>query len=125
MTSYTVVAPLVIVRCDDATTQYVYSGGVLPESANAEHVAELLEGGLIAEVGDDGLVVEEIEKVPADEPEPVTDPAEDDLLGTEPPAKPHGNAGYDAWAEYARAMGASEEDLAGLSRDEIRSLYTD
>ena len=36
---------------------------------------------------------------------------------------PGGNASADEWREYARTQGASDEDLEGLSRDDLRAAY--
>jgi len=38
--------------------------------------------------------------------------------------KPAGNASLEAWQSYAKSQGTSEEDLDGLSRDDIRSLFS-
>ena len=40
----------------------------------------------------------------------------------EPPA---GNASREAWAEFALAAGKTEHELDGLSRDQIRDMFTD
>jgi hypothetical protein len=37
--------------------------------------------------------------------------------------KPKGNASTDEWTAYALAHGKTEEDLQGLSRDDIRNLF--
>lgn len=36
---------------------------------------------------------------------------------------PRGNASLEAWQEYAKSKGATDEDLDGMTRDEIRDLY--
>ena len=36
---------------------------------------------------------------------------------------PNGNASTDEWRGYALSQGASEEDVEGLSRDDLRSIY--
>lgn len=38
--------------------------------------------------------------------------------------KPKGNASREAWVEYATAHGATDEDLEGKSRDEIRDQFS-
>lgn len=37
---------------------------------------------------------------------------------------PKGNASLATWQDYARSQGATEEDLDGLTRDELRDRYT-
>ena len=37
--------------------------------------------------------------------------------------KPAGNASLAEWAEYATALGATEDDLHGMTRDEVRDTY--
>ena len=39
------------------------------------------------------------------------------------PERPKDNASTAAWVEYARARGASEEDVEGLSRSDLIELY--
>lgn len=39
--------------------------------------------------------------------------------------EPAGNADLDAWQRYARSKGATEDDLAGKGRDELRATYTE
>jgi hypothetical protein len=41
-------------------------------------------------------------------------------VGGEPPA---GNASTDEWRDYATSRGATEDDVDGLSRDELRERY--
>ncbi|GAA4915971.1 hypothetical protein [Nesterenkonia rhizosphaerae] len=40
----------------------------------------------------------------------------------ETPKAPAGNAATNIWADYAKALGATDEDLAGLGRDEIKEF---
>lgn len=37
--------------------------------------------------------------------------------------KPAGNASIEAWQDYARSQGVSDDDLEGKSRDDLRDLY--
>jgi len=39
------------------------------------------------------------------------------------PKRPANNASTEKWAEYARALGATEEDIEGLSRADLIELY--
>lgn len=52
---------------------------------------------------------------------PVDVPAEPDVAAETAP--PSGNASADEWRGYALSQGASEEDLEGLSRRELRETY--
>lgn len=54
------------------------------------------------------------------EPGPELDLAESDGSGA-----PRGNASLEAWQEYAKSKGATDEDLDGKSRDEVRDQYAD
>lgn len=38
---------------------------------------------------------------------------------------PPGNGSREAWVDYALSQGKTEEDITGLTRDEIRALFTD
>jgi hypothetical protein len=58
------------------------------------------------------------DEAPAESTEPSEDPD-----GHESDGKPRGNASTETWVEYAKSQGASDEDLDGLTRDEIRDLY--
>lgn len=37
--------------------------------------------------------------------------------------KPAGNASLDDWQEYAKSQGASDENIDGLSRNELREQF--
>lgn len=37
--------------------------------------------------------------------------------------QPAGNASTEAWQEYAKSQGATDDDIDGLSRDDIRAQY--
>lgn len=39
------------------------------------------------------------------------------------PEQPAGNASRDTWAEYALSVGATEESIADLTRDQLRDQY--
>lgn len=41
----------------------------------------------------------------------------------EPDGKPRGNASAEAWHDYAKSQGATDKELDGLTRDEIRNIY--
>lgn len=38
--------------------------------------------------------------------------------------EPAGNASLEAWQEFARSKGATDEDLDGVSRDDLRTTYS-
>ena len=58
-------------------------------------------------------------KVHVDDPQAQT-AKEQDAIGDTVPA---GNASTDEWRDYAIGRGASDEDVDGLSRDELRERY--
>lgn len=41
------------------------------------------------------------------------------------PEAPPGNGSREAWADYALASGKTEEEVTGLTRDEIRALFAE
>lgn len=98
--SYAVTAPLVIVRDAAGAMQYHYQGAVLPDYVSSDDLKRLADEGLIIRT-----------EVPADAPVLPID------------QRPTKNASLEAWSEYAITQGATVEELDGLSRDEIRSLY--
>lgn len=54
-------------------------------------------------------------------PEPVE--AVDEPAETELPSAPAGNASLEEWQGYARSLGASDDDLDGRTRNELRARY--
>jgi len=95
--------PLVITKREDGSDLYLYHGSPVPGHVKGEELQRLLDGEFIAE--DDAT------EAPADVP-----PAMEE--------KPAGNASLKAWQSYAKSQGTSEEDLDGLSRDDVRSLFS-
>ncbi len=69
-----------------------------------EGVAQRLASGVLTRVNADGSPFE-------------PDPAQ------ERPARPKDNASTEKWAEYARTLGATDEDVEGLSRADLIELY--
>ncbi len=56
--------------------------------------------------------------------EEVGQPAPDTAaVGTGSVLRPAGNASHEKWAEYAVSQGMTEDEAAGLSRDELRDRY--
>lgn len=70
---------------------------------------------------------ETTDPAPADTPvEAETDEDETEETDEDTPVmRPAGNASKQAWYDYALATGLSEDDLAGLDRNEIRDLVAD
>lgn len=104
--SYKVIAPYVTVKVKDVSGQDVllgyYRDGVVHDPIDRKHVGALVELGMVEEVS-------------APEPEEPAAPVFD---------KPAGNASQEAWATYALESGqASEDEVKGLSRDDLRELY--
>lgn len=87
-------APLVIAKAPNGSDVYVYRGSPLPE----------------------GLADGEVERL-ADylDDEPVVEAGVDE--------RPAGNASLEEWQEFARAQGASDADLDGKSRNDLRDQY--
>ena len=107
MTAYRVVAPYVTLKVKDEVGSVVirgyYAGAVVvvEDEAQAKAQADL---GLLEEV-----------KAQAEPKAPKSE-------------APAGNASREAWADYARTKGATDEDLkdpaeGGMSRDDLRTLY--
>lgn len=103
-----------------------------------EGVIHLPIEGLVLRAGDDipegvqvGDHVTGQDSTESEEPKESVESAEpegepgDEADDEEPvDGKPRGNASTEAWHEYAKSQGASDEDLTGLTRDEIRDLYS-
>lgn len=96
MTNYVVTAPLVIVRQKDGSRVHVYAGAPVPKDADREHLEQLIDQDMVEK---------------AAEPESDEDGA---------PAK---SAAKAEWEAYARAQGATDEDLEGKTKDELVSTY--
>lgn len=91
-------APLVIAKREDGSDVYVYAGSPLPDGLAKGEVARL------ADYLEDEASVEDGE-------------AES---GSEQPA---GNASLEEWQEFARTQGATDTDLDGKSRNDLRDQY--
>lgn len=90
-------APLVIAKAPNGSDVYVYQGSPLPE----------------------GLAKGEVERL-ADYLESDAAPEGDGAAGSEQPA---GNASLEEWQEFARTQGATDADLDGKSRNDLRDQY--
>ena len=101
--SYRIVAPLVIARQSSGANVHLYAGAPVPDSVGKDELKRLEEGGYIESVGGQ-------QAAPA-KPE-----------GDKAPAK---SAGKSEWEDYARSRGASDEDLDGLTKDELVAKYGD
>lgn len=49
--------------------------------------------------------------------------AEDEANEADTSEAPAGNASLEVWQEYAKSQGASDDDLDGMSRNELREQY--
>lgn len=106
---HVVAAPLVILKTQEGGVLYLYDGMAVPANADAKDVKRLAGEGFFADSQD-----------AASEEEPVGV-----AFNSEPAGRPAGNASREEWAAYAVASGqATEEEVAGLTRDELRGLYS-
>lgn len=100
-----VTAPLVIVRTKELGFVHLYSGQPVPGNADPKDVKRLAEEGFL---GDE---TSETKAPPAEQPDE--------------PARPAGNATKEEWATYAVESGkATPDEVKGLTRDELRGLYS-
>lgn len=96
---YTVKSMLVIATDGLGVRHHLYQGQPLPAYIGQDELDRLAADGLIAKVE------EPAEEVPSFD-------------------RPAGNASQEAWATYAMESGqASEDEVKGLTRDELRELY--
>lgn len=96
---HVVTAPLVIVKDAEGAQQYHYKDAVLPSYVKAADLKRLVEDGLVEKVA-------ETAAAPA---------------ASEQPA---GNASLEAWSDFAKSKGATEGDLEGKTRDQLREQYS-
>lgn len=71
-------------------------------------------------------VLEQQQGIPDDERNDSTVPVTGDGeggAGGDGSEEPAGNASRDAWVAYAKSKGATDEDLEGMGRDDIRDTY--
>lgn len=110
MAGFTVTAPMVTARTDNDRIVYLYFGDVVPSGLSQGSIDHLRSLGFI-KGGDEPIAT--ILPVPA----AVV------VEGVSGVDKPAGNAGLDEWTAYARSQGVSDDDLEGLSRNDVRDLY--
>ena len=110
MAGYTVTAPLVTARTENGRIVYLYFGDLVPSGLSQESIDHLRELGFVRG---------------GDEPTATILPAPEVRVfeGVSGVDKPAGNAGLDEWTVYARSQGATDDDLEGLSRNDVRDLY--
>lgn len=61
---------------------------------------------------------------PEDGSQEPSQPVDEDLIGSvETVEQPAGNGSLEDWAAFAQSKGATDEDLEGKSRNEIRAAY--
>lgn len=98
--TYTVTAPLVIATAENGSQHHLYQGSPVPAYIGEDELKRLADDGHIAKAED----------APAAE-EPVFE-------------RPAGNASLEAWAAYVlESDQASEDEIAGMSRDALRDKY--
>ena len=107
MGAFRVTAPYVTLKVKDVTGQPVvqgfYAGAVVPDPVDGDSLQKHLRTGMVEEVS---------------APEPAPEPEAPVL------ERPAGNASQEAWATYAlESDQASEDEVKGLTRDELRELY--
>jgi hypothetical protein len=111
MAGYTVTAPLVTARTENGRIVYLYFGDVVPSGLAQDSVDHLRDLGFIKGGSEPAATI-----LPA----PAVDEVAAPVAQLE---KPAGNAGLDEWTVYARSQGATDDDLEGLSRNDVRDLY--
>jgi hypothetical protein len=98
--SYVVTAPLVIATAVNGSQHHLYQGSPIPDYIGKDEIKRLADDGHIAQTED----------APADEA-PVFE-------------RPAGNASLEAWTAYVlESDQASEDEIKGMSRDELREKY--
>lgn len=107
-----VTATMVTARTKNDRIVYLYRGDEVGEDITPASIKHLKSLGFVTD--DEAPALAEIEQ-----PEDDTPPA---VVGGDVP-KPAGNAGLDEWTLYARSQGATDADLDGLSRNDVRDLY--
>lgn len=115
--TYVVTAACAMVKAGDRLVT-VAKGGAVPADADPEHVALLLDRGMIAE-GEPvaGFVLEPGYGAA----EVVTPLAVDDVDGDGPiPAK---SANKDAWVAYAVSQGADQAEAEAATKDDLIATY--
>lgn len=136
-TSYVVTAPyvtLTVPTTDGPQVRGFYAGATVPNGVSDESIKHHLDNGMIAKSADaekelaaqPGELATSTGSTPAPGAEMTggsTEPA--DGLGTLASVEqPKGNASEAEWKAYATASGMTAEELEGLSRDDVRALYT-
>lgn len=112
MSAYRVTAPFVTLKVKDVAGATVVKGyylnGHVQDPVEDEAFEKHVRNGWIEPTEDSSESVEE------SDPEPEAPVFE----------RPAGNASQEAWATYALESGqASEDEVKGLSRDDLRELY--
>jgi len=111
MAGLIVTAPLVTARTENGRIVYLYFGDIVPSGLAQESVDHLRGLGFVKGGGEPVATILPPPAV-AEVPAPISQVE-----------KPAGNAGLDEWTAYARSQGATDDDLEGLSRNDVRDLY--
>lgn len=108
---------------DNRKLYNVVIGGIKHEMLLDEHDAKRY-GDRATVVGSDPNPLQPVdsqavqdEVVVDDELDDEEDPDDEDL------EEPAGNASREQWEAYARDQGATDEDIDGMSRDDLRATY--
>lgn len=102
---YTVTKPLIVVRDELGAQHMFYEGASFSsEGLDKDHVEQLEEEGFIEE---------------REEPELPEN------AGDQGDGAPTKSASKGDWEAYARSQGATDEDLDGLTKDELVAKYGD
>lgn len=102
MATYTVTSPLVIAKTENGTFVHVYEGGVLPDDIDTDQLKQLEDAEMVVKGGS----------------APKAASADDD-----DDKRPAGNAGLEEWQAYARSTGMADDEIDGLSRNELRDRF--
>lgn len=109
--AYKVIGALVSLKGAEGRQVYFYEAAILPKGLNKADAERLLELGLIEDSDE--------------EPAKGADSRDADTGDSDPSIGdvPSGNASLVAWQEFARSKGASDEDLVGKTRDQLREQF--
>jgi len=122
-TTYVVTAPYITVVTGTPNGPRLvgfYAGATLPDDVSDESIKHHLDQGMIAKSAD---AEKELAAAPGENTSPTGSTGE--IVSLEAPSDlPKGNASLDEWAAYAKSQGMTDEELDGLSRDQLRERYT-
>lgn len=121
-TKYVVTAPYVTMLADTVDGRRLvglYRGAPVPDGVPEESIQHHLDSHLIAPLAEAEAQPGEVSSETGSEPAS-TEPGAGEASAVEAPA---GNASLEDWQEFARSKGASDEDLEGKTRNDLRDSY--